>query len=92
MTPYRERREQGFYHPEGETPESVHSHHVSGLQTATHPPEEQPDPIDESTIDDPDALDEMTKAELLDLAKERGISPANAAMSKGELREALENA
>ncbi len=95
MTPYRERREQGFYHPEGETPESVHSHHVAGLQTATHPPETALETlqaaVEEEGLVDVN-LDEMTKAELLDLAKERGISPANAAMSKDELREALEGA
>ncbi len=38
MTPYRERRQEGFYHPDGETPESTHSHHLAGLQTATKPP------------------------------------------------------
>jgi hypothetical protein len=37
-------------------------------------------------------LDEMTKAELLELARERGISPANAAMSKDELRESIQAA
>jgi hypothetical protein len=38
MTPYRERREKGHYHPDGETPQSIHSHHLSGLLTATQPP------------------------------------------------------
>ncbi len=32
----------------------------------------------------------FSKTELLTLAKERGLSPANAAMSKAELRSALE--
>jgi len=32
-----------------------------------------------------DQLDQMTKAELLDLAKERGVSPANNDMTKQEL-------
>jgi hypothetical protein len=32
-----------------------------------------------------DQLDSMTKAELLDLAKERGVSPANNDMTKQEL-------
>jgi hypothetical protein len=35
-------------------------------------------------------LDEMTKEELLELARARGVSPANAAMTKEELKEALE--
>jgi hypothetical protein len=34
-------------------------------------------------------LEELTKDELLELAKSRGISPANATMSKAELLEAL---
>ena len=37
-------------------------------------------------------LDEMTKDELLEVAQERGVSPANAAMSKDELRESIDNA
>ena len=32
----------------------------------------------------------MTKEELLEQAQSRGLSPANASMSKAELREALE--
>ena len=40
----------------------------------------------------PPTLDEMTKDELLAYAKEREISPANAAMSKDEIRESIENA
>ena len=39
-----------------------------------------------------DDLDKMTKDELLAYAKERGISPANAAMSKDEIRESIDNA
>lgn len=94
MTPYRDRREQGHYNPDGEPPEPTHSHHLSGLQTATHPPQEEQEveTVEESATDEADDLTDLTKAELLDLAKERGISPANAAMSKDELREALENA
>ena len=38
------------------------------------------------------SLDDMTKDELLAYAKEREISPANAAMSKDEIRESIENA
>ena len=35
MTPYRERREEGFCAPpENEKPESVHAHHLPGLLTA----------------------------------------------------------
>lgn len=37
------------------------------------------------------SYDEMTKDELLEEAKARGITPANAAMSKAELRDALES-
>ena len=37
-------------------------------------------------------LDEMTKEELLEFARERGISPANAAMSKAEIRESIDTA
>ena len=35
-------------------------------------------------------LDSMDKSELIALAKERGISPANATMTKAELKAALE--
>ncbi len=38
MTPYRERRQKGHYSPTGEPPASTHSHHLSGLGTATKPP------------------------------------------------------
>ncbi len=78
MTPYRERRAKGHYDPAGEQPESIHSHHLAGLQTATTAPESTEDFLS------------FTKTELLTLAKERGLSPANAAMSKAELRETLE--
>ena len=37
-------------------------------------------------------LDEMTKDELLAVAQERGISPANAAMTKDEIRESIDAA
>jgi hypothetical protein len=37
-------------------------------------------------------LDEMTKDELLNFAREREISPANAAMSKAEIRESIDTA
>ena len=36
------------------------------------------------------SLDEMTKAELLEYAQGLGISPANNAMSKEELRDAID--
>jgi hypothetical protein len=38
MTPYRERREKGYYHPDGEPPDSTHAHHLSGLLTAAKAP------------------------------------------------------
>lgn len=39
---------------------------------------------------EPQGLDAMTKAELLEHAKELGVTPANAAMSKDELRTAID--
>lgn len=51
---------------------------------------------DGETADDGEAsttrpdLDAMTKDELLALAQSLGISPANAAMSKGEIRASLD--
>ncbi len=99
MTPYRERREKGHYHPDGETPDSTHAHHLAGLMTATKPPETSTNAtatveITANTTADaaPPAEDfsSFNKTELLTLAKERGLSPANAAMSKAELRAALE--
>jgi len=36
-----------------------------------------------------DEYDTMSKAQLLDLAQSRGLSPANAAMTKDELAAAL---
>jgi hypothetical protein len=41
------------------------------------------------TADQPD-LDAMTKAELLELAQSRGITPANNDMTKDELKAAIE--
>jgi hypothetical protein len=41
------------------------------------------------TTSEPD-LDEMTKAELLEHAKELGVTPANNDMTKDELRAAIE--
>jgi hypothetical protein len=41
---------------------------------------------------EPLTLDEMTKAQLLEYAQERGISPANAAMSKDEIRASIDAA
>ncbi len=46
MTPYRERREEGFYHPENEKPASVHAHHLAGLLTAAPKPEPEEDEKD----------------------------------------------
>ncbi len=101
MTPYRERREKGHYHPDGETPESTHSHHLTGLMTAAPQTTAAGTgttatvTITTNTTTDavqPPAEDfaSFSKTELLTLAKERGLSPANAAMSKAELRAALE--
>jgi hypothetical protein len=40
----------------------------------------------------PNKLDEMTKAELLEHAKQLGVSPANNDMTKEELRAAIDEA
>lgn len=40
--------------------------------------------------DEPPTLDEMTKEQLLERAQELGVSPANAAMSKAELRAGID--
>jgi hypothetical protein len=40
--------------------------------------------------DTPSELDEMTKDQLLEYAQELGVSPANAAMSKGDLRAGID--
>jgi hypothetical protein len=45
------------------------------------------EPVDDT--DDP-TLDEMTKAQLLEYAQSRGYSPANAAMSKDEIRATID--
>jgi hypothetical protein len=47
-----------------------------------------PDPQDEDG-EEP-TLDEMTKAQLLDYAQGKGYSPANAAMSKDEIRAVID--
>jgi hypothetical protein len=44
----------------------------------------------EQWSEQPASLDEMTKAQLLEHAQQLGISPANAAMSKEELRAAID--
>ncbi len=97
MTPYRERREKGHYDSPTNEPASVHSHHLPGLLTGTSVVTASSDPDVTFTITTTDAVQppaedfaSFTKTELLTLAKERGLSPANAAMSKAELREALE--
>ncbi len=100
MTPYRERRQKGHYNPAGEPPEPTHSHHLTGLMTAapqttaagTGTTATVTVTTNTSTDAAPAAEDfsTFTKTELLTLAKERGLSPANAAMSKAELRAALE--
>jgi hypothetical protein len=45
-----------------------------------------------STASAGNPLDEMTKAELLEYAQSRGISPANQAMSKDEIRASIDAA
>ena len=52
----------------------------------------KPETTEESATAIADDLFDLTKAELIDLARERGVTPANAAMCKDELREALESA
>jgi hypothetical protein len=46
-------------------------------------------PGDDDKYDVEPDLDAMSKDELLALAKERGVSPANATMTKAELKAAL---
>jgi hypothetical protein len=48
-----------------------------------------PEPLEPGETTD---LDEMTKDELLQVARDRGVSPANAAMTKEEIRAAIDAA
>ena len=84
MTPYRERREAGEYDaPAGE---------VAEPEPEAEPeaePEPEPEAEPEPEPEEEPAYAEMTKAELLELAQERGVSPANNAMTKDELIEGL---
>ncbi len=100
MTPYRERREKGHYDSPTNEPASVHSYHLPGLLTGTSVVTASNTPDVTFTITSNTTAEEtpaptedfssFSKTELLTLAKERGLSPANAAMSKAELRAALE--
>ncbi len=96
MTPYRERREKGHYDSPTNTPASVHSTHLPGLLTgtsatsATSSVEITTNTTTEAAPAQAEDFSSFSKTELLTLAKERGLSPANAAMSKAELRAALE--
>ncbi len=96
MTPYRERREKGHYDSPTNTPASVHSQHLPGLLTGTLHVSvaDEPPTFTVSATQAPvvpaEDFSSFSKTELLTLAKERGLSPANAAMSKAELRAALE--
>ncbi len=100
MTPYTDRRQAGYYNPDGDPPANTTTDNLAGLVgVASHEPEAESTPVDE-VVEEPTAdpelgseatdLDDLTKAELLDRARAQGISPANASMSKGELRAALE--
>ena len=60
--------------------------HLAGLYEATGEPQADAAPQAEGD------LDSMTKDELLAYAKERDISPANAAMTKDEIRASIDNA
>lgn len=88
MTPYRERRAAGLYDPQDRPREDADttSESVGGLTRLA------PEPA-ESTIA-PVSVDywALTKGELIELARERGVKPANHAMSKDELVEGLSNA
>ncbi len=95
MTPYRERREKGHYDSPTNEAASVHSTHLPGLLTGTAEPNvssrfEITMNTTTSAGPPPEDFSTFTKTELLTLAKERGLSPANAAMSKADLRAALE--
>ena len=48
-----------------------------------------PEQVAEMSVENAE-LDEFTKDELLEYARSIGASPANAAMSKAELRESIE--
>ena len=52
--------------------------------------EAQPQAQAQAAPDEAGGLEAMTKAELLDYARERGISPANEAMNKDEIRASID--
>ncbi len=58
---------------------------VGNIKTARAEPQPEPEPQSEAS-----KLDAMTKAELLEHAQQLGVSPANNAMTKDELRAAVD--
>jgi len=64
------------------------SRREQGMYAPSGPP--APGPDDKYEVDDePTPLADMTKAELIDLARSRGVSPAHEGMSKADLIAAL---
>ena len=92
MTPYRERREAGHYSPDGEPTASTTTADLAGLGAAQPELDVVVNDTEGDTAEPASTglYDNMTKAELIALAQERGISPANAAMSKADLIAGLE--
>ncbi len=86
LTPYRERQEDGFYFGTVRTTTyDPTADPVAVTIQAAEQEETSPEPQPEDTS----SLEDLTKAVLLEMAKTRGLKPANAAMSKGELITAL---
>ena len=81
MTPYSERRHKGYYSETGELPASTTTDSLGGLGAPAAA-------ADEDTQDS--SLEDMTKSELIEKAKDLGVSPANAAMNKDELIAGIE--
>jgi hypothetical protein len=54
------------------------------------PTDEEVAPVEPGSDEEDPTLDEMTKAQLLEYAQSRGWSPANAAMSKDEIRATID--
>ena len=90
MTPYSERRHKGYYSETGELPASTTTDSLGGLGAPAAVAEEEPEAAEDIEDTQDFTLDDMTKSELLEKAKELGVSPANAAMNKDELIAGIE--
>lgn len=95
---YHWRRSAGVYDaPDHEGPPGNAHTTTDGGGGLVGAPQAEPVPAEEAeeeAVNEPevDDLDGLTKAELLDRARALGAFPANAAMSKDELRAAVEGA